>query len=206
MRVENYLNEVNDINKSTLHYIVNLKVQKYKDIFDNLDNSPLKARNINKNIQLYLKDSFANIPIKNSIGISFHITGEEKDKLKEESIILALQRCCLMRLKSKRSDLKSSNIDTVIYVLTSVLLLSIGFDLETIFINRSVLFNTILEGVNIGGWIFLWEAISMLFFKSKDINNEIQEIHRILKSDISFTYEFVIGRHKHHDETYITKR
>jgi hypothetical protein len=102
MRVENYFNEVNDINKSTLHYIVNLKVQKYSDIFDNLDNSPLKVRNINKNIQLYLNDSFANISSKNSMSISFHITGEEKDKLKEEYIILALQRCCLKRLKSKR--------------------------------------------------------------------------------------------------------
>jgi hypothetical protein len=74
-------------------------------------------------------------------------------------------------------------------------LLSIGFDLETIFVNRSVVFNTILEGVNIGGWIFLWEAISMLFFKSKDINNEIQEIHRILRSNISFTYEFITRRY-----------
>lgn len=195
MKVENYFNGVNDINKSTLHYIVNLKVQKYSDIFDNLDNSPLKVRNINKNIQLYLKDSFANIPSKNSMSISFHITGEKKDKLKEETIISALQRCCLKRLKSKRSDLKSSNIDTVIYVLTSILLLSIGFDLETTF-NKSILFNTLLEGVNIGGWIFLWEAITVLFFKSKDINNEIQEIRCILKSDISFTYEFITEKHE----------
>lgn len=205
MRVENYFNEVNDINERTLHYIVNLRVHKYNDIFDNLDNSPLKARNINKNIQLYLQDSFANIPNKNSINIIFHITGEEKNELKEEAIILAIQRCCLKRLKSKRTDLRSSNIDTVIYVLTSVLLLSIGFDLETIFIDRTVLFNTLLEGVNIGGWIFLWEAISKLFFKSKDINNEIQEVHRILKSNVSFTYEFITGRHQHHDGTYIIK-
>lgn len=205
MRVENYFNEVNDINDRTLHYIVNLRVHKYNDIFDNLDNSPLKARNINKNIQLYLKDSFANISNKNSINIIFHITGEEKDELKEEAIILAIQRCCLKRLKSKRADLRSSNIDTVIYLLTSVLLLSIGFDLETIFIDRTVLFNTLLEGVNIGGWIFLWEAISKLFFRSKDINNEIQEIHRILKSNVSFTYEFITARHQHHDGTYIIK-
>lgn len=155
MRVENYFNQVNDINERTLHYIVNLRVHKYNDIFDNLDNSPLKARNINKNIQLYLKESFANIPNKNSINIIFHITGEEKDELKEEAIILAIQRCCLKRFKSKRADLRSSNIDTAIYLLTSILLLSIGFDLETIFINRTVLFNTLLEGVNIGGWIFL---------------------------------------------------
>lgn len=195
MRVENYLNGVNDISKSTLQYIVNLKVQKYNDIFDNLDNSPLKVRNINKDIQLYLKDSLASIPSKNSIGISFHITGEKRDKIKEESVIIALQSCCLKRLKSKRSDLKSSNIDTVIYVLTSILLLSVGFDLETVF-NKSVLFNTLLEGVNIGGWIFLWEAISMLFFKSKDINSEIQEVHRILRSNMSFTYGSIIERHK----------
>lgn len=54
MRGENYLNEVKHIENSALHYIVNLKVQKYRDIFDNLDNSPLKIRNINKNIQLYM--------------------------------------------------------------------------------------------------------------------------------------------------------
>lgn len=201
MRLESYLNEANDINIDALHCIVNIKVNKYNDIFDNLDNSPLKARSINKDIQLYLKDNVANIRSKNSISINFHITGEEKDKLKEEMIILAMKRCCLKGIKSKKSNLKSSNIDTAIYVLISILLLSIGFDLETIFINKSVLLNTILEGVNIGGWIFLWEAISMLFFKSKDINNEIQEIHRILESNISFTYEFITGRHQHHNVT-----
>jgi hypothetical protein len=195
MRVENYFNGVDNINKSTLNYIINLKIHKYSDIFDNLDDSPLKLRSINKNIQLYLKDSFANIPSKNSTGISFHITGEKKNKVMEESIMHALQRCCLRRLKCKRSELKSSNIDTVIYVLTSVLLLSVGFDLETIFIKKSVLLSTVLEGVNIGGWIFLWEAISMLLFKSKDINSEIQEIHRILSSNVSFTYEFITGKH-----------
>lgn len=195
MRVENYFNGVDNINKRTLNYIINLKIHKYNDIFDNLDDSPLKLRNINKNIQLYLKDSFANIPSKNSTGISFHITGEKKNKVMEESIMHALQRCCLRRLKTKRSELKSSNIDTVIYVLTSVLLLSVGFDLETIFIKKSVLLSTVLEGVNIGGWIFLWEAISMLLFKSKDINSEIQEIHRILSSNVSFTYEFITGKH-----------
>lgn len=195
MRVEDYFDGVDNINKRTLHYIINLKIHKYSDIFDNLDDSPLKLRSINKNIQSYLKDSFANIPSKNNTGISFHITGEKKNKVMEESIMHALQRCCLRRLKFKRSELKSSNIDTVIYVLTSVLLLSVGFDLETIFIKKSVLLSTVLEGVNIGGWIFLWEAISMLLFKSKDINSEIQEIHRILSSNVSFTYEFITGKH-----------
>lgn len=198
MRGENYLNEVKHIENSALHYIVNLKVQKYRDIFDNLDNSPLKIRNINKNIQLYLKDSFASFPSKNSIGITFHITGEERDKLKEEATILALKRCCLVAIKAKESNIKSSNIDTVIYVLISILLLTIGFDLETKF-NKSILLNTILEGVNIGGWIFLWEAISMLFFKSKDVSNEIQKLHRILKSNINFTYESLSTRNQQHD-------
>lgn len=54
MRVEDYFDGVDNINKRTLHYIINLKIHKYSDIFDNLDDSPLKLRSINKNIQLYM--------------------------------------------------------------------------------------------------------------------------------------------------------
>lgn len=189
MREKICLKNVYDINKHTRNYIIDISVEKYINIFNNLDNAPLKIRDINKNIQLYLDDCSSDIPIQYGIDINFYITEENRDEKKEKLVVTALESYYLLKLRLKKLSLKDSYINALIYILISFLLLLIGFALESK-LNRDIFCNTMLEGVNIGGWIFLWEAISLIFFKLKDTNYEIDKINRFLKASISFTYRW----------------
>jgi len=48
-----------------------------------------------------------------------------------------------------------------------------------------------LEGVLIGAWVFMWEAIHLISFQSNEIIGGIRKYHRFLKASIIFTYKFV---------------
>jgi hypothetical protein len=41
-----------------------------------------------------------------------------------------------------------------------------------------IIFMTIVEGVNIGGWVFLWEAISTFAFRKRDVRNRKRHYER----------------------------
>jgi hypothetical protein len=45
---------------------------------------------------------------------------------------------------------------------------------------------TVQQGFNVGGWVFLWEAISMFFFRRNEELREIEKYGRFLNSSIYF--------------------
>lgn len=48
---------------------------------------------------------------------------------------------------------------------------------------------TVVEGLFIGGWLFLWEAFSLFFFSSQEIRAKLKRYYRFIDGKISFHYE-----------------
>ena len=72
------------------------------------------------------------------------------------------------------------------YFLLSLLLLGIGyFYLDE---TDKVVLNVIREGIFIGGWVFLWEAITNIFITRHELLNTIRLYKRLYLSNIRFTY------------------
>jgi hypothetical protein len=46
-----------------------------------------------------------------------------------------------------------------------------------------------VEGLFIGGWVFLWEAIALFVFKNRDINLQIRRYERFKEAPIKFAYQ-----------------
>jgi hypothetical protein len=85
--------------------------------------------------------------------------------------------------------LKSSYKSMTKYVITAFVFLSFIY-ISRNFEKENLFFSTILvEGVEIGAWVFLWEAISFLFFKKGDITDKIKKYKRFSECNIFFKYE-----------------
>ncbi|WP_138209676.1 hypothetical protein [Hathewaya histolytica] len=52
----------------------------------------------------------------------------------------------------------------------------------------TILFNTISESMNVGGWIFLWEALSLVFINRSDSVTNTKKYKRFLNAKIYFKY------------------
>jgi len=87
-----------------------------------------------------------------------------------------------LKTKIKRSREKSA-----VYALASFLLLAASYSLRTSFTEGTVL-TTLFEGVNIVGWVFLWEAVSTLLFKNRDVRQRFGHYRRFSDAPIVFKH------------------
>jgi hypothetical protein len=58
------LDQVYDKDSDTDAYVINIVVKRYEDIFNNLDPSPFKRRDLNSNLISFLEDCSSDIPLR----------------------------------------------------------------------------------------------------------------------------------------------
>lgn len=66
--------------------------------------------------------------------------------------------------------------------------LSAAYTLQDTGISENVLMSILLEGIFIGGWVFLWEAFSLVFIYNQDVRRNLREMRRFSKAQITFKY------------------
>jgi len=74
------------------------------------------------------------------------------------------------------------------YVLTSIVFLLAAFGMEEV-LNSNVLLTILREGLFIGGWVFLWEAVATTAFKKKILKNNRRKYERLRDADVRFRYD-----------------
>jgi len=77
--------------------------------------------------------------------------------------------------------------NAIIYLLISAALLTSSYLGVTS--KNSIIVYTLTELVIVGGWVFLWEAISLLTFERAKISKLIKNYRRFTQAEISFRYK-----------------
>lgn len=189
MKQKNYLESLYDKNPKTNNFIIEVTLNSYKDVFNDLDSAPFKRRDINPDLKDFLENCSYDIPFKYKVDLCFHVTRETRDERKESLICKGLKTYHSFHLNNNNKLLHDAYKHIMFYVLTSFFFLFLSFFLEDKF-SKGVFYNTILEGLSIGGWVFLWEAISFLFFNQrKSISDDIKKYRRLLHASVNFKYD-----------------
>lgn len=72
----------------------------------------------------------------------------------------------------------------LIYVVVSFTFLTLGY-ITRQHIELGVFTTTLIEGLFIGGWVFLWEAFSLFFFLSQKTHGRSKRYNRFLNTPIN---------------------
>jgi hypothetical protein len=111
---------------------------------------------------------------------------DKKNSNKERSVISAYENFYLYAAAKEKRNWIRLRKKTLMYFLLSLLLLGIGyFYLDE---TEKVVLNVIREGIFIGGWVFLWEAITNIFITRHELLSTIRLYKRLYLSKIRFTY------------------
>jgi hypothetical protein len=180
-----FLRDMYKKNPMNGNFIIEVALERYNDVFNDWDNAPFEKRDINPALQSFLESSASHIPYKYNIDICFCTSNHFTDKEKEKQIVSEIRTHYYFCLEKQRKILKHSYKRTVFYVLASFMLLFTAFFMEK-FLNNGVFDRIMFEGLNIGGWVFMWEAISFYFFKKTSLSNKIKECKRFINSSIYF--------------------
>ncbi|WP_435791070.1 hypothetical protein [Clostridium sp.] len=182
-----YLQKIYEKNPTTGNYVIQVALDKYNDIFNDWDHAPFKKRDMDPDLAIFLENCFEEIPDKYGVDICFYLPKEGKDVNREESLIAGIKTYYSFYLHQEIKVLKENYHKIVKYIIASLSLLAVSVFLTTT-VGNNIFLGTIQQGFNIGGWVFLWEVISMVFFRGREVSSEITKYQRFLSSLIYFKY------------------
>ena len=157
-RAEKTLEKIYERDQQTKAFIISVAIDQYVDVFNELDSAPWRRRDLDHDLRIFLEESSSDIPLKYEIVLQFNVS------------------------KDRDSYQKSG-----FYMLASFLLLFVSFSFQLETVGNTVL-TTLVNGVNIVGWVFLWEAISTFAFTSRDAREKFSHYKRLSEAEVRFTY------------------
>ena len=184
-RKKSELETIYEKDPKTNSFFIDIAIDTYNDIFNELDPAPFRKRDIDPDLNDFIENCSSDIPFKYDISLRFQIPKEARDTEKEERIKTGLKTYFSFNMHSAEKELKKIYEKGLFYIFISFSFLFFAFFLETI-IPENVLFNTLLEGLFIGGWVFLWEALYSFAFERKGVNYEFKQYRRLHFAQISF--------------------
>lgn len=183
-----FLNKIYEKNLDTGNFIIPVSLEKYNDIFNDWDSAPFKKRDIDPDLARFLEECADDIPAKYGIDIVFHVSNQQKDETREQMLVSIFRTYYTFYHMNQVKLLKNSYRSIAKYVITAFVFLSFVYMSRSIEKERVFLSTILMEGVEIGAWVFLWEAISF-FFKKGEITDKIRKYKRFSECSIFFKYE-----------------
>lgn len=183
------IKDLYDFDSHDQAYIIKMAPDYYLDIFNNLDHYPLRKRDINQQVINYIEDCSSDIPLTESIEIEIKIKKQLRNNELEERTRTGIHNYFSYILTFYRAKSRSVINTSIIYIIIFLILTTFTFTLDSFDIQINKIFlKTILEGLSIGSWVFLWEAIAGLVIKNKENRYMIRTYKRLSQSFLYFLY------------------
>jgi len=186
-RTDATFEKVYERDAQTNRFIIAAAINKYTDIFNELDPAPFKKRDVNHDLRIFLEDCSADIPLKYNILLQFNVLNEKQEIEKEERVKFGLKTYFSFVERQLEREIRRSYEKSTFYVGVAFLLLFTAYSLGTL-ATQDIIITTAVEGITIGGWVFLWEAISTFAFRKRDTKNKRKHYQRFIRAQIRFNY------------------
>jgi hypothetical protein len=169
----------------TGRYMIEVALRQYEDIFNEWDPSPFRRRDLHPDLTEFLEECSSEISLKHPLSIVFHLSTDDHDHTKHEYVTTGLRNHFSFSAHLLRKRLKISHKHSL-----RNLAIGIAFLLSTTLaqskISSSLLADVFTQGLFIGGWVFVWEALATVVFADAPIRNKIKEWERFLDAPIIF--------------------
>ena len=174
--------------EDTDRLMIEVALDNYEDIFNEWDPAPFKRRDIDPDLRTFFEECSGEISLKHGIAIVFFLPKGEIDMEKQQKCIEGLHNFFRFNKYLIEKEIMRSRKNAVKHLLIGVLFLAIAVLFEHQF-EKDVLFDILGQGLFIGGWVFIWEAISSVAFRHGELTYSIREWDRFLDAPIAFKKE-----------------
>ena len=189
-RDEKTLEKIYERDKATGAFIISIALDRYVDVFNELDSAPWRRRDLDHDLRLFLEDCSADIPLRYDIILQFNIEQEKIDLIKEERLKVGLKTYFTFVRGSLQKKIRNSYERSLLYILGAFFLLLASYSLRST--SSNILLTTLFDGISIGGWVFLWEAISTLAFTSREARDRYRQYQRFSTANIRYNYSQLV--------------
>lgn len=165
--------------------MIEIALARYADIFNKWDPAPFKRRDLDPDLALYLEGSAEEIPVHHPIELYFIVLKQVRNEALEAEAQQGLKNSFLFKRYLVKKELRKTNTQMLRCVLLGFIFLGIG----TVFSNRmadTIWLSLLGDALLIGGWVFLWEAVSLFFFTNRELYDRYQVYKRLQNAPVMF--------------------
>ncbi|WP_226577590.1 hypothetical protein [Halobacillus litoralis] len=184
----NFLDQFYTIDPETGEYIIEIGLNSYDDIFNSWDSSVYNIRDLDASLKSFLEECSYDIDLRNVITLRFHMQNEKEDVNVEDTVIAGLRNYFNYRLHFIKKEMDQQRKKVVSYVVVSLVLTFFSLYLPKV-IEGEIMFKIILQAIQLGGWVFLWEAFTIGFLQGRGPRKVRKEYKRLLDAPIRFQYK-----------------
>jgi hypothetical protein len=173
------------LNPITGDYIIEIALNEYTDIFNSWDLSSHEIRDFDSELKLFLEECSNDIDLQHKIILRINVKDQYEDEKLEETIRESFRNYFNYSIILSDKILIKRRKQSGFYILLSTFFLFLTMLLQNR-INDNVFLGLIFHSLTVGGWIFLWEAFSILFIQSIEPRKKRKLYKRLLLSPIMF--------------------
>lgn len=174
-------------NPETGRIIIDIALEDHLEFFHKWDSSTYKKRDIDSELVQFLDLCSEDIPLSRKLEIAFSLHTDEINIEKENHIRSSFKNYfgSIKRLEQRKTKrIIRSSINLLCISLILLTLYGLLNDIR----QSSIISRVFLESLLIGGWVFAWEAVHLLFIDIIEPFRRNKEIERFLDADLSFKY------------------
>lgn len=177
--------EIYTIDESTGLYMIEIALDRYLDIFNEWDPAPFKRRALDSDLELYLEGSSEEIPLRYPVELCFTLPEGTRDETMEEESIDGLKNSFIFKIYLLKKELRKTNAQMLQDVILGFMFLWLGGIVSNQFADLAFL-ALVGESLFIGGWVFLWEAVSLFFFTNRELYHRYRIYKRLQNAPVIF--------------------
>ncbi len=168
-------------------FTIDAAVDTYDELYNYLDPSPSPSRDLAPDVVEYLNQCSEEIPLNYGIRIVIHIQEEPRKEDRERECLASIKTYYQHETILSRLDDRQTRIRSLRYVAFSLLCLTI-YLLAKPWAGLSLVTTLLHEAFLVGGWVFMWEAVSINFIETDPPRLARQRFKRLVEAPIEFTY------------------
>ena len=175
-------------NEANGNVIIDVALDNYDDYYHEWDHAKYRMRDIHPDLYNFLDECSEQIPLKEKLEIRFHIENEARAAEREKEINDSYLYYHNSTLLAQQEKIRSTRLSVIKSVIFGVVLLWASFFSSGILTVENLLIEIALEGMLIGGWVFIWEAIYMSAYSLREERGVYKRIDRLKKAELLFDY------------------
>ncbi|MCK9351536.1 MAG: hypothetical protein WCT49_00470 [Candidatus Paceibacterota bacterium] len=169
---------------------IDVEIDFYRELYNEWDFSPITNRDLDEELFEFLESSVEDISPKYNICIVFNIPENLKDAEKEEKSIQGFLNYFNYEIRKQNNKIRKTANHAITCGIYGLMFLFAG-TFATQYLETHELyakFSFLAEGLIIGGWVFGWHLIEIIFFRSEELFSQKKILERLRDAKIEFNY------------------
>jgi len=182
------LREIYPFDPQTRTFTIQVRLDHYANFFNPMDPSPAPSRDLSADLVEYLNQCSDEIIAQYALAILLDLQSETSNPQHEKECLDSLRNFYQHEIFVSQAHIHYKREQALKYLLVSIICLAVYIFSEPL--SPATFFvNLLREAVMIGGWVFMWEAITLNFIQIDSHYQEIKKYRRLIKAAVTFFYE-----------------